>query len=291
MATRLLRLTVCAPLCALWSEASRRVREGWAAPSTVCRERFRASAGCRILALMMISNWKASVAVLLFALAGSGCAFGRKHTYDLATPRLGYSGATWIAIAGHDRRTEVVSGDKAPTFCGLSRGGFGNPFDINTKSDKPLAQDFAGAVQRGLAARGYRVTQVASAPGARPADVAATLARTGAAIGLVVNIAEWKSDTYNGTSLMYDVTLRALDPQGQLLGEARIKGSDELGGSFMDPAGHAEEVVPRAYQAKLEQLLNAPAIVRALQAPAAAPSPPPSESPTQLPAPPAAPAS
>jgi hypothetical protein len=211
--------------------------------------------------------------------------------YDLATPRVGYSGATWLAIAAHDRRTEVVSGEKDPTFCGLQRGGFGNPFDVNTKSGQPLAQDFARAVQRGMAARGYRVTQVAAAPGARPADVAATLARTGAAIGLLVEIAQWKSDTYNGTGLIYDVTLRALNPQGQELAAARVKGRDDLGGSFMDPAGHAEEVVPLAYKGKLEQLLNAPAIVQALQAPAPAPSPPPSPSPIQPAAPTAAPAS
>jgi hypothetical protein len=220
--------------------------------------------------------WRWTCGALLLVLGGSGCAFGRKHTYDLATPRLGHGGTTWLAIAGHDQRPSVVSGEKEPTFCGVQRGGFGNPFDVNTKSGQPLARDFAGAAQRGLAARGYRVTPVPTSPGARPADVTAALARTGAPVGLLLQISEWKSDTYNGTALIYDVSLRVLNAQGQLLAQTTVKGRDDLGSSFMDPAGHAEDVIPGAYQSKLEELLNAPAIVRALAPPvaAAAPTPP-----------------
>jgi hypothetical protein len=54
-----------------------------------------------------------------------------------------------------------------------------------------------------------------------------------------------------------------------------IDGREALGGQFIDPGTFAEKAVPEAHARKLEELLNAPAIRRALVAPSAdAPVPP-----------------
>ena len=95
-------------------------------------------------------------------------------------------------------------------------------------------------------------------------------------------IQEWKSDTYQNTALHYSVTVLVLDPSGQELGRAAINGNDNLGGSFWAPAGYAEDNVPPAYAQKLEQLLNDPAILRALApAPSGPPPPQPAAPPTE----------
>ncbi|MEA2698891.1 MAG: hypothetical protein QOI66_3162, partial [Myxococcales bacterium] len=163
---------------------------------------------------------------IFVVIASAGCAIGRKHAYDLATPHVTHQGTIWLAVAAHDQRSEVVSGQKTPTFVGLSRGGFGNPFDVNTKSGHPLATDFGMAMQRGLAARGYRITPVVASPAMRSTDVALALAKTGAPVALIAEIKEWKSDTYNNTALVYDVTVRVLDPQARVLGQAVVQGQD-----------------------------------------------------------------
>ena len=102
-----------------------------------------------------------------------------------------------------------------------------------------------------------------------------------------VQIQEWKSDTFSGTSLEYGVALFVFDATGVEIGRTAINGNDVLGGQFTDPAGHAEKVVPDAHARKLEALLNAPAIRRALAAPTAAPS---EQLPAAPPAPPTEPA-
>jgi hypothetical protein len=227
----------------------------------------------------MRARLRTVAAILGCALAISGCAFGRKHAYD-GNPRVP-RGSLSVALAVQDQRAYVLSGAKGTNFVGLQRGGFGNPFDVTTASGQPLADDFVTSIRRGLQRAGYRVLPVPVSGGASPAQVQDALARTGAERGLVFLIQESKADTQMQTALHYGVILRVFDARGQELGRAVIGGNDTLGGSFMDPAGHAEEAVPRAFNHKLEQLLNDPSIVRALAPPPppAPPTPPPAAPP------------
>jgi hypothetical protein len=78
-----------------------------------------------------------------------------------------------------------------------------------------------------------------------------------------LTLREWKSDTYMNTTILYDVTLSVLDRSGQVVGESRLKGEDNLGGDFVNPPAHAKTVVPAAFKAKLEQLLGDPAVASA----------------------------
>lgn len=214
--------------------------------------------------------------ILGCVLAISGCAIGRKQAYHDGNPRIPRGSAS-VALVVQDQRPYVLSGAKRTTFVGLQRGGFGNPFDVTTVSGQALADDFVTSIARGLKRAGYRVLPVAVGDRASPAQVQDAMARTGAERGLHFLIQEWKADTQMNTSLHYGVMVRVLDPRGQELGRAVIDGIDTIPGSFMDPAGAAEESVPRAYNHKLQDLLNNPSVVRAL-----APAPPPPE-----PAPPA----
>jgi hypothetical protein len=81
---------------------------------------------------------------------------------------------------------------------------------------------------------------------------------------LLLTLKESKSDTYVGTGLLYDITLRVADRSGHGLAEKRLSGRDDLGASAWDPPGHACEAVPRAFKSKLEELLNDAAVTAAL---------------------------
>jgi hypothetical protein len=217
------------------------------------------------------------VAVLGCALALGGCAIGRKHAYHNSSPRM-MRGTLSVALVVQDHRQAVLSGAKAPNFVGFQRGGFGNPFDVTTASGRSLADDFTTSIRHGLLRAGYQVTALHVSDRPSPAEVQQAMAQAGAERGLVFLIQEWKADTHTNTALHYGVDLLVLDPSGQVLARAAIGGNDNLGGSFMDPAGFAEEAVPRAYNQKLEELLSNPSVVRALKpapAPAAPPAPPP----------------
>src|SRR5437899_535946 len=97
---------------------------------------------------------------LLCVVVFGGCAVGVKHQYDNITPETKFQTRAKIAVGVHDQRNYVVYGQKSPTFVGLSRGGFGNPFDVNTASGQALANDFRNSIANGLSRAGANVVRV-----------------------------------------------------------------------------------------------------------------------------------
>ena len=62
---------------------------------------------------------------------------------------------------------------------------------------------------------------------------------------VLLTLREWKSDTYMNTTILYDVTLSVLDRSGQVVGESRLKGEDNLGGDFVNPLRTPRPWCPR----------------------------------------------
>lgn len=218
-------------------------------------------------------------------MAGCGSAPGQRHAYHLGNPQVMQRGSLALALAVQDQRPYVLTGNKRSTFVGLSRRNVGIPSDVKTVSGASLATDFASSIRRGLMSAGYSVKTVDIGDRASLAQVRIALLQTGAQRGLAVQIQEWRSDTFSGTALDYAVMLAVFDAVGQEVGRTTINGHDVLvfGGHFTDPDVRAEKAVPDAHARKLEEMLNAPAMRRALAPPTAGPHP--EQPPTSPPAP------
>jgi len=202
--------------------------------------------------------------VVGIALSLTGCAVGNQHAYTTETPQFSVSGTRSVLVCTQDARPYVLSAGKPPTFVGLSRGGFGNPFDVNTASGEPLASDFSATIARSLQQKGFK-SSVVSVGGSPVTDHRGLASRAGADRLALVTIREWKSDTYMNTSLLYDLTLQVFDANGSQLAVNRATGSDNLGGDAINPPGHAKGAVPPAYRRKLEELFSSEAVVSSLR--------------------------
>ena len=213
----------------------------------------------------MITARLATAALLAAATALGGCAVGNKHAYTGGKPELAVSGTRVAVVAVRDARSYVLSGNKTPDFVGLSRGGFGNPFDILTESGNPLAADFASTIAAALRAKGFKATVLEGAVPDGAPGIAEALKKSGAERMAVVVLIEWKSDTYMNTDLIYDVSLRIYDASGNALGATRLTGRDNLGGDAINPPAHAKTAVPLAYRRIIESLFSAPPIVNSLK--------------------------
>jgi hypothetical protein len=195
----------------------------------------------------------------------TGCAVGNKHQYAGVTPSLTLESAYSTAVAVQDRRPYIIDHDKDEDFVGLQRGGFGNPFDVTTKSGNPLATDIRNAIITALKKRDIYATPVDIKPTAPEVDAKKALVSAGADRALFLRMDEWKADTYTNTALHYDMHLSVLDRQGSLLAESAQEGEDDLGGSAWNPPAHAESAVPVAFKHILENLLNDPKVMAALR--------------------------
>jgi hypothetical protein len=195
----------------------------------------------------------------------AGCAVGNKHAYHNVNADIAVAGTTKVAVATHDQRNYVKTGDKQPDFVGLQRGGFGNPFDIKTVSGNALAQDFTETICRSLASKGFQTAPVIVNYSETSFTVLADLKKAGGYRLILLTLNEWKSDTYNNTALIYNAKLEVFDENGNPIAQNSISGRDNLGGSVMNPPAHAKKVIPVAFKEKIESLLNYKDISEALE--------------------------
>jgi hypothetical protein len=188
----------------------------------------------------------------------TACAVGRKQDYLQAQPSLSYASQSALAVGVQDHRPYVLNGDKEPDFVGLQRGGYGNPFDVRTESEAPLADEMGKVLVKSLTDKGASVMPVKLAPKLSRSEVLRTLQSFKTEKALLLTLYDWESDTAARTEIKYDAEMEALDKNGVVLAKKRIKGLDQLGGSFFawDPQAHAQESVIKAFQQKLEELYS-----------------------------------
>ncbi len=201
--------------------------------------------------------------VILLGFLASGCAFGNTHRYDLGDAAFNLQSDKAVAVATLDLRSYVRSGDKPPSFVGLQRGGFGNPFDINTSSGRPMAEDMTTSIVKALTTSGVQASGVNAPTGAGEAGVRELLLKAEAERFVLFLVREWKADTYLNTALIYDVTLSVLQGDGSQVAEKSLQGRDNLGSSLV-PAD-ARVNTEKAFRRKLEEAINDPAVAAALQ--------------------------
>lgn len=205
-------------------------------------------------------------ALTLLALLGlGGCFANQKQDFANIAAPLDYAGHGAVAVAVKDQRPYVLDDDKPPTFTGLQLGTYGIPFKVNTASGNPLAQDMTDSISDTLDAAGFDAVQVPLPVKDNGGDARARLLVTHARRIVLLVLDDWTCETYKNATLHYDVTLHVFDGRGNALASRRLKGSDELGGNFFNPAGHAETAVEDAFRKKLALLLDSPEIAKALR--------------------------
>jgi len=193
-------------------------------------------------------------------------AFANKHPYHEVVMSTEIKSNNPLAIAIHDQRQYVVDGSKSATFVGSLRSGVGIPYDITTKSGKPLADDMLEVVGRAIEKNGVKLHKVATRSGLSKEDVIAELNKTQAPRSLYFNIMEWKTDTYMKADLYCLVNLQVLDNKGNVLAEKSVKASREsFGGSFWNPKKAAKKGSLKALKLKMEALINDPKVLNAFE--------------------------
>ena len=198
------------------------------------------------------------IAIALFSTLG-GCAVGVTHQYNNVALQIKATSGTKLGIGVQDRRLYVVTKDKPENFVGLSRGGFGNPFVVKTASGAPLADDVSKSIQAALSADGVNVRAINIPVGVDEAEAIKRLqASSGKAVFVELN--EWKADTYMSTTLTYALQALVIDTDGKIIASKKISGSENLGGSAINPPENSRKVVPIAFRRKIEELFSAPEI-------------------------------
>ena len=208
--------------------------------------------------------WKSVSAGVLIVLLLSACPIGVKHDYDQKLLDLGIATSATVAVGTLDHRPYVVNGQKAPDFVGVSRGGFGNPFDVTTQSGKPLASDISGSIVASMKAKGVDAKAVELKPALSLDEASIAVRAAGTQRSVVLTLLEWKADSMFNVGLNYDFDLRVFGKDGKLLVSKLQQGRENLGSSDPFSPGGSSQVLPR-FRRMIEMLFQEPDVSKALQ--------------------------
>lgn len=192
------------------------------------------------------------------------CAIGQRFAYHNVDLDLKPKGNKIVVVATIDQRAYVQNGEKSPSYIGTLRGGYGNAFDVKTESDKPFSDDVTRVVCKSLRLNGFNANPIFVKLSDSEKGIIDVFRNKNVDRLVIVTINEWYSDTYNSTYLTYELVVKVMDNQAQVLGQAIAKGKEEGlgGGPFPDDARKA---ALGAYKKYLESLLNNSSVIAGLE--------------------------
>ena len=195
----------------------------------------------------------ALIQILLF----TGCISGKKLSYVDTVSRVDASGTARVAVTAYDQRKLITSGQESPTFIGREWSLY-HRANVNTASGRPLGDDLTNLLATSLAAKGFKAIPVVVSQSERPDAVVQRMAMLRVDRGIVLTIADWRTDTRtennSKTQLFYDLDLQVVDSSGKILAQQRLAGHENaISGAARD-----------AFRQKLELLINAPEVTQAL---------------------------
>ena len=205
------------------------------------------------------------ILLILLVLFLIGCgAVGNKYNYQSSSMALPIQPADHktLILSVEDLRPYVLNGKKKPSFVGVQRGGFGNPFDVTTSSGKPMTEDMSAAIVMGLMDVGYRVVNVREKP--EIVNLVNSAVKEDATRIVVLKVYDWKSDIYMGLTLHCDLRLSVFDVNGELLAENTINFVDEISGTHFGAAKNSQ-VVADEFAKQIGYLFNKKEVRSALQ--------------------------
>jgi len=192
-------------------------------------------------------------------------AVGNKHQYNDIDLNFTATGSSSIVLAVHDQRTEVLGTNKSTDFVGYMRSGVGIPYNIGTKSGKPLADDIAEDVAKGLTKRGFRVTTMQAQPSESHEQVVQKMKAMNAGMPVILHLTAWHSDAYQAVWFNFNLILQVYDASGKFLGQKVLEGKENVGTTMWNPPKLAKKNMPVAFKTKMEQLFNSPEITAILK--------------------------
>ena len=179
--------------------------------------------------------------LVAFALGMSGCAVGQK--VDIGSAAVGSthvdgSALYPMSVAVIEDRPFVISGDKTPDFIGKYRGGYGNPWDVHTAGNVPLATQIHGDLVKFLQNTGFPV-------------VAEDAERQ-----VEVRIVNYNFDCFMNCRVWNELYVAIRDENGKPLHSHIVKIEQAIDGSFWVGGKYAlERELPLIYAKMLQSIV------------------------------------
>ena len=146
----------------------------------------------------------------------------------------------------------------------MTRGGFGIPYRVYTRSGAPLADDISKAVVSSLNDSGYLATEIKGFPVSDAQVAKARLLGSSSERHILITINKWESDTIVNTDLTTELNVQVFDKSGKLLAADSYSASKNIGGNFLDPISAARQNIIAESTKILSQIFSSAKISNSL---------------------------
>jgi hypothetical protein len=192
--------------------------------------------------------------ILFICLTLNGCV--TLPDYGQIVPNVSVRTKERLSVGVLDHRPYILNHDKEEYFIGIQRGGFGIPISLQTPTAKPLAEDMTNALVNALKNTGTTVNSIKITPTTDMNSVLQIAKSQQSEKVIILTLQNFKTDTYQATDFIYDLSLSIFDLQGHELATKRVQGTDNLGRDMLTPQSIVTKFAPQAFQKKLEELFN-----------------------------------
>lgn len=156
--------------------------------------------------------------ILFYLLLAFGCAGGKSYDYTKIPIDLYLDGNSQkLAVGVHDQREYIRKGEKYNQYVGTQRSPAYVPWNVNTRSGLPMADDFLNKIAKSLEANKYIVDKVSLSEKEDKKIALSKLKATGSSKLLLFIINEWFFDVYYKTRMTYSMRLEVYDNKENLL--------------------------------------------------------------------------
>ncbi len=193
------------------------------------------------------------------ALIFSGCAGGHSADYSNLIIPVNFESEIKLAVGVTDNRPFIMDGSKHEQYVGTMYSLAHVPWNMNTRSGKPFAEDVLKSLTASLNQKGFDVLPVALSKNDDKNGVMVKLKKANRERILLFTIIEWYSTVYFGTNLYYDLKLETFDKSGNFLASANQ--ADNAKGLGVKDSN--DGLYPR-YMNAFSALLNTPIIMESL---------------------------
>ena len=175
---------------------------------------------------MKRSKLMRKIVLLLFVISLSGCAFGNKNNYQEGSSFKIHTDNQKIIVAVHDMRPYVQNKDKSANYTGIQRALTGIPYNVTTKSGKPLADDFGSLLVNTMKSNNISAFQ-REIPYSWSFDEfkRRILGKEKGSRVYYIKMMEWETEKYFRYTLKYDLKVFVFDDQANELANNQQKGS------------------------------------------------------------------
>jgi hypothetical protein len=177
-------------------------------------------------------------AMIVASLSFTGCVVKQKVAMGYDAPTAASATYPSVDVTVTDKRPYIVDGEKPASYIGTYRGGFGNPFNVNTADNVPFADLLKDDIAKELAALGF--------------------GKPNGTKKLLVDIRQWKFDAYQNAKFNYILDVKVIDATDANLAESSVEGKDIYIQGTVWGGGKAgvERDMPKLYNEAIQKIVR-----------------------------------